>query len=93
MPIPSSCAHWREHFLPGAALAACWTAGWSGACVVISTMVLSAIHSLLVERERRMMLLEIYLNAPAGTEVTQGAGPSGPPMRVCVGKDRRHLLA
>jgi hypothetical protein len=84
MPIPP-CARWREHLVPGAALAACWTAGWPGACAVVSTVVLVAVYRLLCEHERRKMLLEVYLNAPAGTEVFQGGGPTGPPMRVRVG--------
>lgn len=90
MPIAPG-ARWKEHLVPGAALAACWTAGWAGACAVVSTMVLAAAYRLLAEHERRKMLLEVYLNAPAGTEVLQGGGPTGPPMRVRVGNDRQSL--
>jgi hypothetical protein len=84
MPIPPG-ARWS----PGTALAACWAAGWPGACAVVSVVVLTAIYRLLAERERRKVLLDIYLNAPAGTEVVQGRGPAGPPMRVRVGNDNQ----
>jgi hypothetical protein len=82
MPIPPG-ARWS----PGAALAACWAAGWPGACAVVSVVVLTAIYRLLAVRERRKVLLDIYLNAPAGTEVVQGGWHAGPPMWVRVGND------
>jgi hypothetical protein len=87
MSIPAR-RRW-ERAVPGVTLAASWAGGWPGACAVVFAVTLTALYRLLAEQSRRRMLLDIYLNAPAGTEVVQGRGPAGPPMRVRVGNGSR----
>lgn len=87
MSIPAQ-QRW-ELAVPGAALAAAWTGGWPGAYAVVGTVALTAVYRLLAEQSRRRLLLDICLNAPAGTEVVQDGGPDGPAMSVRVGNGSR----
>ena len=84
MSRPSS-VWWRERLGPVVALAACRATGWAGTCAMVSVVLLMVIYRLAAERERRKALLDIYLIAPAGTEVVHDAGPGGPSLRVRVG--------
>jgi hypothetical protein len=83
MSIPAQ-RRW-EPAVPVAAL----TGGWPGTCAVAGAIALTAVYRLLAEQSRRRLLLDIYLNAPAGTEVVQDDGPAGPAMRVRVGNGSR----
>jgi len=87
MSIPAR-RRW-EPGVPLAALAAAWTGGWPGTCAVVSAVALTTVYRLRAEQSRRRMLLDICLNAPAGTEVVQDDGPAGPAMRVRVGNGSR----
>jgi hypothetical protein len=87
MPVPGQ-RQW-ERAVPGVALAASWTGGWPGACAVIGAVALTGVYRLLAEQSRRRLLLDICLNAPAGTEVVQDDGTAGPAMRVQVGTGGR----
>lgn len=87
MSIPAQ-RRW-EPAVSVAALAAAWTDGWPGTCAVVGAVALTAVYRLLAEQSRRGLLLDIYLNAPAGTEVVQDDGPAGPAMRVRVGNGSR----
>jgi len=78
-----------EPAVPVAALTAAWTGGWPGTCAVVGAVALTVAYRLRAERSRRRLLLDIYLNAPAGTEVVQDDGPAGPAMRVRVGNGSR----
>ena len=69
MPVPGQ-RPW-ERAIPGLTLAASWTGGWPGACAVVCVVALIAVYRLLAEQSRRRLLLDIYLNAPSGTEVVR----------------------
>lgn len=49
-------------------------------------------YRLLAERERRKTLLELAVQAPAGTVVFVDKGPGGPAMWLKVGDERRRAL-
>lgn len=87
MPIPAQ-RQW-ERAIPVVALAAAWTGGWPGACAVTGAVALTAVYRLAAEQARRRLLLDICLNAPAGTEVVQDGGATGPALRVRVGNGSR----
>jgi hypothetical protein len=87
MPVP--CQRQWERAVPGVALATAWTCGWPGTCAVVGAVALTAVYRLVAEQSRRKLLLDIYLNAPAGTEVVQDDGPAGPAMCVRVGPGGR----
>jgi hypothetical protein len=59
---------------------------------MVSVVLLMVIYRLVAERERRRVLLDIYLSAPAGTEVVHDGGPAGPSLRVQVGDGVRRPL-
>jgi hypothetical protein len=86
MSIPAQ-RRW-EPGVPVAVLAAAWTGGWPGPCAVVGAVALTGVYRLLAEQSRRG-LLDICLNAPAGTEVVQDGGPAGPAIRVRVGNGSR----
>jgi hypothetical protein len=87
MSIPAQ-RRW-EPGVPVAVLAAAWTGGWPGTCAVVGAVALTGVYRLLAEQSRRRLLLDICLNAPAGTEVVQDGGPAGPAIRVRVGNGSR----
>jgi hypothetical protein len=76
-----------------AALVAYCTTGWAGMYAVVSVVAMVTIYQLVAERERRRALLDIYLNAPAGTEVIQDGGLAGLSLRVRLGDDERRPAA
>jgi hypothetical protein len=91
MSIPAQ-RRW-EPAVPVAALTVAWTGGWPGTCAVAGAVALTVVYRLLAEQSRRRLLLDIYLHAPAGTEVVQDDGSAGPAMRVRVGNGSRPGLA
>ena len=87
MSIPAQ-RRW-EWAVPVVALASAWTGVWPGACTVAGAVALTAVYRLVAEQSRRRLLLDICLNAPAGTEVVQDGGLTGPAMSVRVGNGSR----
>jgi hypothetical protein len=80
---------WKASHVSWGVLTAGPMFGWPGAFAAVSIGLLAGIYQLLVYRERRKILLDIYLNAPPSTEVILIGGTAEPTMRVVLGAGGR----